>query len=44
VKRHVELKATLVAKYVAVAPLLDERSRRRWAPAESMAIGYIPAN
>ena len=39
-KRNVELEATLVAKYVAVAPVLDERSRRRWAAAESMAIGY----
>ena len=39
-KRNVELEATIVAKYVAVAPVLDERSRRRWAAAESMAIGY----
>ena len=39
-KRNVELEATIVAKYVAVAPVLDERSRRRWAAAESVAIGY----
>ena len=39
-KRNEELEATIVAKYVAVAPVLDERSRRRWAAAESMAIGY----
>ncbi|MYC68376.1 MAG: hypothetical protein F4X12_18820 [Acidobacteriia bacterium] len=39
-KRNVELEATIVAKYVAVAPVLGERSRRRWAAAESMAIGY----
>ena len=35
-----ELEATIVGKYSAVAPLLDERSRRRWAAAESAAIGY----
>lgn len=28
-------------EYVAVAPVVDERSRRRWAAAESMAIGYV---
>ena len=39
-KRDIELEATLVAKYAAVAPVLDERSRRRWAAAESLAIGY----
>ena len=39
-KRDLELEATIVEKYVAVAPVLDERSRRRWAAAESMAIGY----
>ena len=39
-RRDVELEATIVAKYVAVAPVLDERSRRRWAAAESVAIGY----
>ena len=41
VKRDLDLKATVVEKCVAVAPLLDERSRRRWAAAESMAIGYF---
>ena len=35
-----ELEATIVGKYSAVAPVLDERSRRRWAAAESAAIGY----
>ena len=35
-----ELEATIVAKYAAVSPVLDERSRRRWAAAESVAIGY----
>ena len=39
-KRDIELEATLVAKYAAVAHVLDERSRRRWAAAESLAIGY----
>ena len=39
-KRDIELEATLVAKYAVVAPVLDERSRRRWAAAESLAIGY----
>lgn len=40
VRRDLELEATIVAKYSAVAPVLDERSRRRWAAAESLAIGY----
>ena len=39
-RRDVELEATIVGKYSAVAPVLDERSRRRWAAAESAAIGY----
>ena len=39
-KRDIVLEATLVAKYAAVEPVLDERSRRRWAAAESLAIGY----
>ena len=39
-KRDIELEVTLVAKYAVVAPMLDERSRRRWAAAESFAIGY----
>jgi len=34
-----ELEATLVGKYAAVAPVLDERSRRVWAATESLAIG-----
>ena len=39
-KRDIELEATIVEKYAAVAPVLDELSRRRWAAAESLAIGY----
>ena len=39
-QRNVELEATIVAKYAAVSLVLDERSRRRWAAAESVAIGY----
>ena len=39
-QRNVELEATIVAKYAAVSPVLDERSRRRWAAAESLFIGY----
>ena len=39
-RRGGELEAAIVAKYSAVAPVLDERSRRRWAAAESLAIGY----
>ena len=39
-KRDIELEATLVAKFAVVGPVLDERSRRRWAAAESLAIGY----
>ena len=39
-KRNEELEASIVAKYTVVSPVLDERSRRRWAAAESMSIGY----
>jgi len=38
--RDLELEATIVEKWAAVEPVLDERSRRRWAGAESRAIGY----
>ena len=38
--RNLELEATLVGKYAAVAPVLDERSRRVWAATEARAIGY----
>lgn len=38
--RDTDLEATIVAKYVVMAPLLDERARRLWAAAESAAIGY----
>jgi hypothetical protein len=40
VKRDTELEATIVAKFVVMAPLLDERGRRLWAAAESAALGY----
>jgi hypothetical protein len=39
-RRDIELEATLVAKYAALSPLLNERARRMWAAAESVAIGY----
>ena len=39
-QRDLKLEAVVVAKYAAVAPVLDERSRRVWAAAESLAIGY----
>jgi hypothetical protein len=40
VRRNIELEAAVVAKWVALAPLLDERARRIWAGAESRAIGH----
>ncbi len=40
VQRNIELEATIVAKYAAVTPVLDERSRRVWAATESLALGY----
>lgn len=39
-KRDLELEAIIVSKYAAIEPMLDERSRRLWAAAESIAIGY----
>ena len=39
-RRDTDLEATLVAKYAALSPLLNERARRLWAAAESAAIGY----
>ena len=39
-QRDTVLEATLVAKYVVMAPLLHERTRRLWAAAESVAIGF----
>ena len=39
-KRNEELEATIVGKFSVMAPLLDERTRRLWAAAESAAIGY----
>jgi hypothetical protein len=40
VQRDLDLEATLVAKYVVMGPLLNERTRRLWAAAESIAIGF----
>ena len=39
-QRDLKLEAVVVAKYAAVAPVLDERSRRVWVEIESLAIGY----
>jgi hypothetical protein len=39
-RRDLELEATIVGKYAANEPLLDERTRRLWAAAESRAIGF----
>jgi hypothetical protein len=38
--RNIEVETTIVAKFGVMAPLLDERARRLWAAAESVAIGY----
>ena len=40
VRRNDDLEITIVAKFTVMAPLLDERARRLWAAAESVAIGY----
>ena len=39
-KRDLEFEATIVEKFAAIESVLDERSRRLWAAAESRAIGY----
>ena len=39
-RRNLDLEATVVAKWVGLAPVLDERARRLWAGAEAHAIGY----
>ena len=39
-RRNHALEATIVGKYAAVEPFLDERGRRIWAATESRAIGY----
>ncbi len=39
-KRNLEVEASIVAKYAAIAGVLDERARRLWAAAESRALGY----
>ena len=38
--RDTDVEALLVAKFVVMAPVLDERGRRLWAAAESAALGY----
>lgn len=38
--RDLDLEATLVAKYVVMGPLLNEQTRRLWAAAELIAIGF----
>jgi hypothetical protein len=40
VRRDEDLEATIVTKFAAMGPVLDERGRRLWAAAESIAIGY----
>ena len=39
-KRDEGMETTIVTKYAVVAPVLNERTRRLWAAAESRAIGY----
>lgn len=39
-RRNLELEATIVAKYAAVAAVLEEGGRRGWAAAASRVIGY----
>lgn len=39
-RRDTELEATIVAKYAAIACVLNEHARRLWAATESRAIGY----
>ncbi len=39
-RRNTAIEETIVAKYVAVSGLFDERARRLWAASESRAIGY----
>lgn len=39
-KRDLELEAKIVAKYIAIESVLDERGRRLWAAAESLSLGY----
>ena len=39
-RRNEDLEVTIVAKFRVMAPVLDERARRLWAAAESVAIGY----
>jgi hypothetical protein len=40
VTRDLDVEVAIVAKFAMMAPVLDERTRRLWAAAESVAIGY----
>ena len=39
-QRDLELEANIMAKFAALETVLDERGRRLWAAAESIALGY----
>lgn len=39
-RRDTDCEAMIVAKYAAISGVLDERSRRLWAAAESRSLGY----
>lgn len=39
-RRKTEAEAVIGTKYADLAPLLDERARRRWAATEARAVGY----
>jgi hypothetical protein len=39
-KRDLALEVTIIEKYAAIEPVLNERGRRLWAATESRAIGY----
>jgi hypothetical protein len=39
-RRDLDVEATIRRKYLALQSLLDERTRRRWAAAESRSVGY----
>jgi Rhodopirellula transposase DDE domain len=40
VRRNRNLEAVIRRKYLALTPVLDERTRRLWAATESQALGY----
>lgn len=39
-KRDITLEASVVTKFAAISPFLDERTRRLWAATESREVGY----